>query len=371
MDVKKLTEFVATNARYRDLATANQEQVNQATDHLMEVIQQAVALAVPWAKPSPFANPDFTPECKEAVKETRRLRRIHTITHTAEDWEHYKTARNFKKHLVQRALKQGHRKRVQEVTAAGPAGLWRLTKWARNRDEAYDQGIIPTLKLGNGQQAGTATEKAEVFQKLFFPEPPQADLSDLADEPRFERHAIGFPSITEHEVLEAIQGMPADKAPGPDGIPNRLLHILTPIITPILTQISDACVRLGHNPNYFQEGTTVVLKKPGKRDLGIPKSYRPVALLNTVAKALESIIAQRISYAVEQYRLLPNTHLGGRKAISTDHALQLIIQRVKEAWGRKRLVSMLLLDVSGAYDNVSHERLLYNMKKRRLVYGGL
>jgi ribonuclease HI len=365
-DTKKLIEFVTQNAVYKDLKSANKEQINQAVDHLIEVIQQGINNSVPWAKPSLFANPDFSPECSEAVKGTRRLRRLYTLTHAAEDWGRYTAARNAKKRLVQKALKQGHRKRVREVTEAGPAGLWRLAKWARNRDETYEQGIIPTLKHGDGQQAETATEKAKVFQELFFPKPPPADLSDLTDEPRFERWAIEFPNVTEQEVLEAIQNMSPDKAPGPDGIPNRLLHLLAPIITPILTQIFDACVRLGYNPSHFQDGITVAMKKPGKRDLRIPKSYRPVALLNTIAKVLEAVIAQRISYAVERYKLLPNTHLGGRKAISTDHALQLIIQRIREAWGRRRLVSMLLLDVSGAYDNVSHERLLYNMKKRRL-----
>ena len=30
------------------------------------------------------------------------------------------------------------------------------------------------------------------------------------------------------------------------------------------------------------------------------------------------------------------------------------------------MASLLLLDVSGAFDNVSHQRLLYNLRKRKI-----
>ena len=33
---------------------------------------------------------------------------------------------------------------------------------------------------------------------------------------------------------------------------------------------------------------------------------------------------------------------------------------------KRKVASLLLLDVSGAFDNVSHERLLYNLRKRGL-----
>jgi hypothetical protein len=110
----------------------------------------------------------------------------------------------------------------------------------------------------------------------------------------------------------------------------------------------------------------VTLRKAGPRDYRLPKAYRPVALLNTLGKILEAIIATKIAWAVEEHRLLPDTHLGGRKGVSVDHAIQLILDRVHTAWGNGRKASMLLLDVAGAYDNVSHQRLLYNMRQMGL-----
>jgi hypothetical protein len=101
----------------------------------------------------------------------------------------------------------------------------------------------------------------------------------------------------------------------------------------------------------------VVLRKAGDRDYQLATSYRAVALINTLAKYLEAVVAKRISYAVETQNLLQAGHLGGRKGISTDHAVQILLDRITMAWGNgKAVVSLLLLDVSGAHDKVSHER---------------
>lgn len=115
--------------------------------------------------------------------------------------------------------------------------------------------------------------------------------------------SIEIPPIMMHELEQVIHNLPADKAPGEDGIPNRLwqIAIKTPKFTETLLQIFNACIRKGYNPSHFQRSITVVLRKQGEeRDYRDPKSYRPVALLNTLGKILESIIATRISYLMER-----------------------------------------------------------------------
>lgn len=67
-------------------------------------------------------------------------------------------------------------------------------------------------------------------------------------------------------------------------------------------------------------------------------------------------------------QLLLNADIGGRWERLTDHALHIIIEKLYETWNspESQVVSLLLLDVSGAFDNVSHARLLYNLRKRRI-----
>lgn len=362
---------IEESLQLKDLSQADARQIEAQCQELLGGVQSAVEDSTPWAKPLTWSNSDFNDECKAAVKEVRRLRRRHTQTKDPYDWMCYSKARNRKTRLIKKTLSRAHRRRVQQVIEDGPQGMWRLAKWARNRDGAYEKGITPSLKIQEPSSPGTIAEtidqKAEAFRTAFFPQPPPADLSDTES---FQHpQPIEFPTITTQEIQEAVRGAKAGKAPGEDGIPNSLWHKLIeiPVILDVLVQLFNACIRTGYNPSHFQRSITVVLRKQGKSDYQLAKSYRPVALLNTLGKFLESIVARRISYAVESEALLPRTYLGGRRGISTDHAIHIIIDRIKTAWGKgKAVVSLLMLDVSGAYDNVSHARLLHNLKKRRL-----
>lgn len=105
----------------------------------------------------------------------------------------------------------------------------------------------------------------------------------------------------------------AKKAPGPDGIPDLVLRILADVLTPPLTRLFNACLSFGYCPDHFRVAETVALRKPGKEDYTQVKSYRPVALLNTLGKVLEKMIARRLSELVGRFSLLPETHMGGRR----------------------------------------------------------
>jgi hypothetical protein len=307
-----------------------------------------------------------------AVKETRRLFRRYVATHNEEDWEVYKLARNQKGRIIKRALRSGFREFVKEAIGQGPQGLWRMSKWTGNRGQEQGTNVMPPLKTADGIAEST-DEKVQALREAFFPAPPEADLSDIeSNRNQPEKPQITFPPIMEQELADSIRRAPPNKAPGADGIPNKVWRLIAGesasqrVFMSTVLDIFNACLRTGHNPRHFQTSITVTLRKAGPRDYRLPKTYRPVALLNTLGKVLEAIIATRIAWAVEEYRLLPDTHLGGRKGVSVDHAIQLIHDRVHTAWGSGKKASMLLLDVAGAYDNVSHERLLHNMRQMGL-----
>ena len=55
----------------------------------------------------------------------------------------------------------------------------------------------------------------------------------------------------------------------------------------------------------LKESITIVLYKEVKKDYSLLGSYRLITLKNTLVKVLEKYIANIISKAVEEYRLLP------------------------------------------------------------------
>jgi len=56
--------------------------------------------------------------------------------------------------------------------------------------------------------------------------------------------------------------------------------------------------------------------------------------------------------------------MGARKNRLTLLALTLLAATIKTAWAMRKdfIVSMLSLDISGAYNNIPHERLLYILR---------
>jgi ribonuclease HI len=91
---------------------------------------------------------------------------------------------------------------------------------------------------------------------------------------------------------------------------------------------------------------------------------RPISLLATLGKILESVVAERISHAVETHGLLPTSHFGNRKQRSAEQALVLLQEQIYTAWRGRRVLSLISFDVKGAYNGVCKERLLQRMKAR-------
>ena len=96
--------------------------------------------------------------------------------------------------------------------------------------------------------------------------------------------------------------------------------------------------------------------------------YRPIALLNIVGKIMDKVLAKRMLFMADAYGLLPRTHTGGRAATGCEHAVHLLLKKIHAAWQTKEedVISLLILNVSRAFNNISHRRLIHCLQKRRI-----
>lgn len=262
------------------------------------------------------------------MAKSKRLRRAYGQEHTEESWEAYRAARNQKGRVIRKALRKMHREKVEQA-AESLTSLWKIAKWARSRQNQTPT-VTPELQKPNTTEtATTPEEKAALFKETFFPTPPEANLADM--ENAVYNDQLTMPPVTEQEVDDTIQEAAPLKALGPDGIINKALQLAKPLIIPHLAQMFNQSLMLGYCPRHFRKSTTVVLRKPGKSNYTMLKAYRPIALLNTIGKIMDAIMAKRLSYIAETHQLLPQTHIGGRKQRSTEHAFHLIIDKIYEA----------------------------------------
>jgi exonuclease III len=363
----------ALNDKVPNTQVETNEQIDTRVYEITQALQEAIDQGVPWARASPYAKDYWTEECNEAVREARRTYygMLREATPYAE--QRYKEARNRKIAVIRQHQRDSFRSQVAETTKDAQ-GAWGLMRWAKekaNKPRPLPQLPQLVVKDSNGRQTGianTLAEKIEILRELFFPRSLEADLSDIPStvypEPLTTRQ-----EITSREIQEALRWVASDKAPGEDQIPNRVLQKVQEWLIPRLIIVFNASLRNGYHPSNWKRAITLAYRKPGKDDYTVPKSYRPVALLNTMGKLLELVMARRITELAETHGLLPDSQMGARKGRSAETALQLITEQVHTIWnlpGSKRVATLLSLDISGAFDHVSHERLVHNLRKRRI-----
>ena len=68
-------------------------------------------------------------------------------------------------------------------------------------------------------------------------------------------------------------------------------------------------------------------------------------MLETSSKGLAAVVARRLSYLAETYRLLLGNHFDGRPQRSAEQALDLLIEKTHEAWRVYKVLSLVSFDV--------------------------
>ncbi|KAJ3498250.1 hypothetical protein NLG97_g1279 [Lecanicillium saksenae] len=156
------------------------------------------------------------------------------------------------------------------------------------------------------------------------------------------------------------------KAPGQDGLPTVVWKQVWPVVKDRVLALFQCSLREGKLPSQWLHAKIIPLKKPDKEDYTAANAWRPISLLATLGKILESVIAERLSYVVEVYGLLPTNHFGARKKRSAEQALMVMQEYIYAAWRRQYVISAISFDVKGAYNGVCKERLLQRLKARRI-----
>jgi ribonuclease HI len=346
----------------------NVEQLNTAIEDLTLALQETVQEVVKRRKPRPDAKRWWNGELIKMRKELNRLRsdsyNFRAIANHPSHRELKKKSNKYGDAILQ--AKRSHwAGYLEDMTASE---IWTANKYIKEPVGDGGNPRIPTLKTKNAAGVETSInsndEKAKLLAKTFFPPPPIV-ANDFAN--FIYPEPLPNPSkITPEQLHKHIFKSAPYKAHGPDDIPNAVIQQCVTLIHDRLIRIYQAILDLGIYYDPWKDFTTVVLRKPGKPSYEVPKAYRPIALISCLAKVLTSLVAETISNLVETHQLLPKTHFGGRPGRTTTDAIHYLIHKIKAAWREDQVASVLFLDVEGAFPNAVTDRLIHNLKRRRI-----
>jgi hypothetical protein len=79
-------------------------------------------------------------------------------------------------------------------------------------------------------------------------------------------------------------------------------------------------------------------------------------------------MSKKISWITKTHRLLLDTFMRCRKNWSIETILKLLIEQIHIVWKQKtnRVIILLSLNVTNVFNTMSHVRLIYDMKKRKI-----
>lgn len=172
------------------------------------------------------------------------------------------------------------------------------------------------------------------------------------------------PVVSQERVMAIIRSKRKRSAPGEDGMSYQALTCLHERAERRLTRIIEASCRFGKVPSGWKTATIVLIPK-GDKDPGQVSNLRPISLINSMAKVVESFLQEEIRDFVVQNGILPGNQFGFRAGLSATHqAAHLAEAAAKEDRPRRR-AAVALLDLEKAYDRVWREGLVHKLVERR------
>ena len=166
-----------------------------------------------------------------------------------------------------------------------------------------------------------------------------------------------FEPATETEITELIKSMPSKQCkldPVPTWVLKKHLNSLVPVITEIVNQSLMSGVV---HPSLKSAVIRPILKSP-TLDHNKFENFRPVSNLPFLAKVLEKVVYNRLNTHLETNQLLPCNQSAYKKCHSTETAILKVQNDILTSLDQDKVVALILLDISAAFDTVDHHRLL-------------
>jgi hypothetical protein len=158
------------------------------------------------------------------------------------------------------------------------------------------------------------------------------------------------------EISNIISDLSKGKA---SDIPIHLIKHCSIIISPILSTFFNSFMDSGIFPTILKVGNITPIFKKG--DSQLFDNYRPVSTIPIFSKIFEKLIYNRLySYLVSK-NILYDKQFGFRKSHSTSHAINYSVNHIVENINAKKHVLGIFIDLSKAFDTISHDKLLVKL----------
>ena len=136
---------------------------------------------------------------------------------------------------------------------------------------------------------------------------------------------------------------------------SHLKHILKDkLCLKNIIKITNACLDIGYWLSHFKTSTTIVISKPNKASYNMPKSFRPIILLNTLGKLIEKVIGDRLQSHAVFNNFIDQSQLERLKFKSMSDASIVLTHFIHMRWVKNLSTGTLAFDISQFFPLLNH-----------------
>ena len=178
-----------------------------------------------------------------------------------------------------------------------------------------------------------------------------------------------FQDTNSDEILKEISSFNTHSAVGPDGIPAKVVKIISQESCTVLADIFNSSKTINGFPSELKCADRTPVPKKG--DLTNKTNFRPISVLPSISKVFERIMLKQINSFFSEK--LPPILGGYKKGYSCQHSLLRLIENWKRCLDKKGIVGTALIDLSKAFDLIDHGLLIaklaaYGFSKNALYF---
>ena len=318
-------------------------------------------------------NPWLTAGILKSINSKDKLYK--TLLQTPKDSQSYPAIlSNFKayKNIIRRSIMHAKRDYYRHAFNRYSTNLqktWVTINETLNRKKGK-RDFPKEFKLTNGYTISEPKEIANVFNDFFVSIGDTGVLNTNRNidfnqyMPLKTNCTLIFKEITVDNTRRIIDSLKPKTSTGVDSVSNKLLKFVKNAISEPLTIIINQMLRVGIFPDLLKISKVVpVYKKDDNTNLS---NYRPISLLPSMSKIFEKVILEQLFTYLEDNNLIHRHQYGFRKHHSTEYAALHIVDYLYYKLDLKKIPINLYLDLSKAFDSLSHEILL-----RKLLHYGI
>ena len=157
-----------------------------------------------------------------------------------------------------------------------------LAKVPRTKRKPWEE--LNVLRKPDGSYTEDSEETLNVLASEHFPDSEKENITHHT--PRKSTSVEDAKTISKilnsARMDRVVNKLPTNKAPGLDGVRNKMIKAAWPQIKEPLQHIFNQCLIYSHCPKIWKTSKGIIIPKEGKEDYTNPRSYRIISLTSNL-----------------------------------------------------------------------------------------